>query len=126
MTEAYLFLTTGFEEIEALSTADILRRAGVVLQTVSLTGGKTVEAAHGVKVQADELFENIDPCAAEILIVPGGTTKFDEHDGLKKALKDFAAGGKPVAAICAAPMVLGGWDCWKAKTPPAIPASSNI
>lgn len=108
MSEVYLFLTTGFEEIEALATADILRRAGVVLQTVSLTGEKTVEAAHGVRVLADTLFEDIDPLSAQMLVVPGGTTRFDEHEGLKKALKDFAGSGRPVAAICAAPMVLGG------------------
>lgn len=108
MTQALLFLTDGFEEIEALATVDVLRRAEISVQTVSLTGKPIVTGAHQVPVTADCLFEQAEFAAAKMLILPGGTTKIDEHDGLKQQVKDFLNNDKPVAAICAAPMVLGG------------------
>lgn len=108
MTQILLFLTDGFEEIEALATVDVLRRAEISVQTVSLTGEMTVTGAHQVAVNADCLFEQADFDAAKMLVLPGGTTKIDEHDGLKQQVKQFLSKDKPVAAICAAPMVLGG------------------
>lgn len=108
MTQALLFLTDGFEEIEALATVDVLRRAEISVQTVSLTGKPIVTGAHQVPVNADCLFEQAEFASAKMLILPGGTTKIDEHDGLKQQVKDFLNNDKPVAAICAAPMVLGG------------------
>jgi len=107
MQESYIFLVTGFEEIEALATIDILRRGGVVVQTVSLMDGLTVTGGHGVPVTADMLFYEVDFSKAEMLILPGGTVKIDEHDGLKEAILSHTAKGRKTAAICAAPMVLG-------------------
>lgn len=106
--KALLFLTDGFEEIEALSTVDILRRADIDVQTVSLTSNNEVNGGHQVTVTADTLFEQADFTTAEMLIVPGGTTAFDEHQGLKEKIKSHHDKNKPLAAICAAPMVLGG------------------
>jgi len=103
-----IFLTTGFEEIEALATIDILRRGGVNIQSVSLTGGRTVAGKHDISVVADCLFEEVGFADAEMLILPGGTVKINEHEGLKREILAFAAQGKPLAAICAAPMVFGG------------------
>ncbi|MDR3295476.1 MAG: DJ-1/PfpI family protein [Clostridiales Family XIII bacterium] len=105
----YVHLADGFEEIEALTVVDVLRRAGVNVRTVSIMKDLTVTGAHGVPVVADALFEDAgyEPC--EMLILPGGgpgTKRLLEHEGLKKALLDFAAAGKWIAAICAAPMVL--------------------
>ncbi|MDR1155489.1 MAG: DJ-1/PfpI family protein [Bacteroidales bacterium] len=108
MKEVLIFLTTGFEEIEALATIDILRRGGVNIKSVSLTGDKTVSGGHRISVIADYLFEEADFAAAQMLIIPGGTVKFNEHDGLKREITAFSRQGKPIAAICAAPMVLGG------------------
>lgn len=102
-----MFLITGFEEIEALATVDILRRAGLPVRTVSLTGETAVTGSHGVRVVADTLFEDVDFNTAEMLILPGGTPAFSEHEGLKKSVKAFYDRGGKVAAICASPMVFG-------------------
>ncbi len=106
----YVFLAGGFEEIEALTTVDLLRRAEIQVKTVSIMEDKLVYGAHGVGVEADILFKEglYDRCA--MLILPGGmpgTENLCNHRELNEELKDFYAAGKPVAAICAAPMVLG-------------------
>lgn len=121
MTQALLVLTDGFEEIEALASVDILRRGGVNIKTVSLTKQLEVTGSHGIVVQADTLFETANFAAAEVLIIPGGTTKFNEHEGLKHQLLSFAGAGKMLAAICAAPMVLGGLGLLKGKKATCYP-----
>jgi len=105
-----IILATGFEEIEALATIDILRRGGVNIQSVSLTGEKTVVGGRQISVIADCLFEEVDFSEAQMLILPGGpgTGKMNEHEGLKHEILSFASQGKLLAAICAAPMLLGG------------------
>ena len=110
MEKVYIFLTTGFEEIEALATIDILRRGGVNIQSASLTGERTVTGGRKISVITDLLFEEADFTAAQMLILPGGpgTAKMNEHEGLKQVILEFARQGKPLAAICAAPMVFGG------------------
>ena len=104
----FIFLTTGFEEIEALTTMDVLRRGGVNIQSVSLTGERTVAGGHQISVIADHLFEEVDFTNAQMLVLPGGTVRINEHEGLKREILVFAAQKKLLAAICAAPMVLGG------------------
>lgn len=121
MKKALIFLTTGFEEIEALGTVDILRRGGVEVKTVSLTETKIVEASHGVPVVADLMFKEAGFTTADILIIPGGTPKYNEHEGLKREVKAFYDKGKTVAAICAAPMVLGGLGILKGKKATCYP-----
>jgi len=107
MKKIYVFLTTGFEEIEALATVDVLRRAELEVRMVSLTGERMVAGAHGIAVAADELFDEVRMDDARLLIVPGGTIAYAEHEGLKRALRAFHDRGGMVAAICAAPAVLG-------------------
>ncbi|MDR1573555.1 MAG: DJ-1/PfpI family protein [Clostridiales Family XIII bacterium] len=114
----YLFLADGFEEIEALTVVDVLRRAGVAIKTVSIMKDLTATGAHGVAVIADELFEDTDFVQCEMMILPGGgpgTERLLAHAGLKTALVDFAAAGKRIAAICAAPMVLARHGLLKGK-----------
>ena len=110
MDKVFIFLTTGFEEIEALATIDILRRGGVNIQSVSLTGEKTVTGGRQISVIADCLFEEVNFADAIMLILPGGpgTAKMNEHEGLKQMIRSFAGEGKLLAAICAAPMIFGG------------------
>lgn len=108
MKDIYVFLTTGFEEIEALATVDILRRAELSVKTVSLEKEQQVISSHGVPVLADLMFDNVDFSNAELLVLPGGTTRINEHEGLKKEILAFYNKGENVAAICAAPMVFGG------------------
>ncbi|MCD8186051.1 MAG: DJ-1/PfpI family protein [Rikenellaceae bacterium] len=108
MKKIFIFLITGFEEIEAVATVDVLRRAGLEVQTVSLTEEVTVTGSHGVPVTADLLFDQVDFNSAELLVLPGGTVAYNDHEGVKKAISDFYGRGEKVAAICASPMVLGG------------------
>lgn len=121
MKTIFLFLITGFEEIEALATVDILRRAGLSVQTVSLTGETTVTGSHGITVVADTLFEEADFATAEMLVIPGGTPAFDGHEGLKKEIKAFYDKGEKVAAICASPMVFGGLGILNGKNATCYP-----
>jgi 4-methyl-5(b-hydroxyethyl)-thiazole monophosphate biosynthesis len=121
MKTIFLFLTTGFEEIEALATVDILRRAELDVRTVSLTGNRRVVAGHGVPVEADMLFDEVDFESALMLVLPGGTTKFNEHQPLKQQITTFAARGGRVAAICASPMVLGGLGLLQGRNATAYP-----
>ena len=121
MAEILIFLTTGFEEIEALATIDILRRGGVNIKSVSLTGNRMVVGGHQIAVEADDLFDEVDFVNAQMLILPGGTIRINEHDGLKHEILSFAQQGKLIAAICAAPMVLGGLGLLKGKNATCYP-----
>lgn len=122
MKDIFVFLTTGFEEIEALGTIDILRRAGLSVKSVSLTDSKQVTSSRNVTVVADVMFDEVKNFAdAEMLVLPGGTPKFNEHEAMKKEILAFANAGKKVAAICASPMVLGGLGLLKGKRATAYP-----
>ena len=121
MKEVYVFLITGFEEIEALATIDILRRGGVDVKSVSLTDEKTVVGSHNIPVVADSMFSDVDFSTAEMLVLPGGTTKYNEHEGVKAEILKFANDGNKVAAICASPMVLGGLGLLKGKNAISYP-----
>lgn len=106
----YLFLANGFEEIEALCPLDLLRRAGVEVTTVSVGGGEWVQGSHGICVQADlpdTMFRDAKP---EMVILPGGmpgAKNLDSSRVVDQALRAASASGGYLAAICAAPMVLG-------------------
>lgn len=121
MKRALIFLTTGFEEIEALATVDILRRGDVDVKTVSLIAEKTVVGSHNVPVIADLMFSEADFSEIDMLILPGGTPKINDHAGLKEKIMEFYNAGKKVAAICAAPMVFGGLGILKGKEATAYP-----
>ena len=103
----YIFLDNGFEEIEAITTIDLLRRAGIALTTVSVTGQELVMGAHNIAVKADILFADADFSDAEMLILPGGATKLHECQALCDLLVAHNQQDKLIAAICAAPSVLG-------------------
>ena len=103
----YIFLDNGFEEIEAITTIDLLRRAGIQLTTVSVTGLELVLGAHNIAVKADALFANVDFSDAEMLILPGGATRLIDRNDLCELLVQHNAQDKMIAAICAAPSVLG-------------------
>lgn len=110
MKNVYLFLADGFEEIEALATVDVLRRAGVKVTTVSINPTEMVNGAHGIPVVADALFADCSYNEADMLVLPGGmpgAANLDAHEGLRAAISAHAEAGKWLAAICAAPMVYG-------------------
>ena len=103
----YIFLDNGFEEIEAITTIDLLRRANIALTTVSVTGVESVLGAHHIAVKADKLFADVDFADAEMLILPGGATKLHECEPLCDWLVTHNQQDNLIAAICAAPSVLG-------------------
>ena len=94
-----VFLAEGFEEVEALTPVDVLRRAGLPVKTVSVTGVLTVNGAHGVPVIADRVFEEVKEEDVEMIVLPGGlpgATNLDAHEGLGKLIRTFAEAGPPL------------------------------
>ena len=112
MKGIHLFLAEGFEEIEALATVDVLRRAGIEVKTVSITHDRTVKGAHGIPVVADWNRDEFDGCQIpgagpeDVMIFPGGMpgTKNLAKDTelMGQMIRHYEDGGV-VAAICAAP-----------------------
>lgn len=121
MKTIFVFLITGFEEIEALATVDVLRRAGLDVKTVSLTDNQVVVGSHNIPVTADLMFSKVDYSKAEMLVLPGGTPAYNNHEGVKKEILAFANKGEKVAAICASPMVLGGLGLLEGKKATCYP-----
>ena len=110
MGEVYLFLAEGFEEIEALTTVDLCRRAGISISTVAIGAQRTVVGSHHIPVEADRLFEETDFSDLDMLVLPGGgkgTDNLEAHGPLMDLLQKKAAEGKWISAICAAPRILG-------------------
>lgn len=106
MHKSYIFLAEGFEEIEALTVVDVMRRAGMDIKTVSITHEHKVVGAHGIPVEADLTFKEADFDGSEWLITPGGmpgSTNLAAFEALGDLLKVHK--GK-IAAICAAPAVV--------------------
>lgn len=105
----YLFLANGFEIIEALAPVDMLKRAGIEVTTVGVTG-KTVTASCGVPVIADISIDEFEFYDAEAVILPGGmpgTLNLENNDTVQKVIDKAVNIDIPVCAICAAPSVLG-------------------
>ncbi|MBQ3225450.1 MAG: DJ-1/PfpI family protein [Clostridia bacterium] len=105
-----VFLAEGFEEIEALATVDILRRCGIEVETVSITDERTVTGAHKIPVLADKNMNDMVANGLEAVILPGGLPGSDylqESGFVNDTLHSCFSRGALVAAICAAPKVLG-------------------
>jgi len=110
MSKIAIFMAVGFEEIEAISTIDVLRRGGMDVELISVSGNEEVEGGHGISVKCSSLFYNVDYTEYDVLVLPGGMPGADnlnKHEGLLELLPEFVKNGKKVAAICAAPMILG-------------------
>ena len=131
MKECFVFLAAGFEEIEALTVIDVLRRAEMNVQTVSITSALQVKGAHGITVNADLLFDNTLFSNPEWLILPGGmpgATNLFEFAPLQGLLKTQAESkdGK-IAAICASPaVVLGQLGLLKGEKATCYPGFENL
>lgn len=109
MNTSYLFLATGFEDMEAIATIDILRRAGIEVKSVSITDTKEVTSAHGITITADVLFDETDFSDAIWLILPGGlpgATNLAACKPLTTLLTEHNRAGRNIAAICASPAVV--------------------
>lgn len=110
MNRVGIFLADGFEEIEGLTVVDVLRRAGIEIDMISIMSGKEVTGSHNIVILADKLFEEIESKDYDMLVLPGGmpgTKNLGAHEGLTNLLKQFAKEKKNISAICAAPSVLG-------------------
>ncbi len=131
MRESYVFLADGFEEVEALTPVDVLRRAGMPVKTVSITSSLQVTGAHGVTVTADYVFDNTlfkDPAW---LILPGGmpgATNLYDFDPLHGLLQNqFESKDGRIAAICASPaVVLGQMGLLKGREATCYPGFEEL
>ncbi len=105
----YVLLADGFEEIEAIEPVDILRRAGIEVRTASIKRDAEVTGAHGIKVTADMLITDIEPADIELLMLPGGAGHelLDASNEVHYLINEAVIRGKYIAAICAAPSILG-------------------
>lgn len=121
----YIFLDNGFEEIEAITTIDLLRRANIALTTVSVTGDILVTGAHAISVKADKLFGDLTFEDAEMLILPGGATNLIDSKPLCDLLIQHNNDNKLIAAICAAPAVLGQLGILDGKQATCYPGFEN-
>ena len=119
-----VFLADGFEEIEGLTVVDLLRRAGVKVTTVSITGELMIHGAHGIDVLADKLFDEVDYESQDMAVLPGGmpgTLHLGAHEGVEKVLEQYYKEEKYIAAICAAPSVLGKYGILKGRKATSYP-----
>ena len=105
----YFFIADGFEEIEALCPLDLLRRVGIEVKTVGI-GAREIVGAHGIKVTVDMLDSEYSDNSPELVFLPGGmpgTLNLAKSDAVTSAVKTAYQKGAYIAAICAAPMILG-------------------
>lgn len=119
-----VFLADGFEEIEGLTVVDLLRRAGLTVTTVSISESYTVHGAHGIDVQADKLFDEAAYDDKDMVVLPGGmpgTLNLGDHSGVKAVLEQFYQKQKWIAAICAAPSVLGKYGMLQGRKATSYP-----
>lgn len=118
MSKVAVFLATGFEEIEALTVVDLLRRVHITTDMVSVTDNKKVVGSHGIAVDADMMIQESALDTYDMLILPGGmpgTLNLEACETLMMQADAFYAQGKWMAAICAAPSILGHRGMLKGK-----------
>jgi len=114
----YVMLADGFEEIEALTVVDVLRRVNIKTNTVSIGRDRTVTGSHNIPVIADLLISEADLEAADMIVLPGGmpgSVNLFNNAILEKAINSRVSQGKWIAAICAAPFILGKRGYLKGK-----------
>ena len=110
MSQAAVFFGTGYEEIEALTVVDILRRAGVDTTMVSVSEERKVTGSHAITVEMDAVIAEVDFESLDMIVLPGGmpgTANLEACEALMEQVDAFASQDRIVAAICAAPSILG-------------------
>ena len=123
MAKIAVFIADGSEEVEAITPVDLLRRAKLECDTVSVMESNTITASRGVVITADKNIKDIDFADYDMLVLPGGikgTENLGSTAALTDAVLDFARNGKAVAAICAAPTIFSGLGLLK-----GVPATCN-
>ena len=120
-----IMLADGFEEVEALAVADVLYRAGVRADLISVTDARHVTSSHGIRVVADLMLEDVDLSAYTLLFLPGGmpgTLGLKATPAIQAEVLRRADAGQPVAAICAAPSILAELGVLEGRHATANPA----
>ena len=115
MTDALIFLAPGYEEVEMLTVVDMVRRAGLTIDMVSITDSLEVTSSHNVTIKADKLFKDADFDSAKMIILPGGIPGTPNLLAFKPLIDTpdpeggviFKENGKLLSAVCAAPTVYG-------------------
>ena len=123
----YVLLGNGFEEMEAIAPIDLLRRAGVQVLTVGITG-KTVYGGHNIGIEADILLDEMDLTDLEMIVLPGGlggVASARASEGAMNALRFAWDNDKYVAAICAGPTVLADLHITDGKQATCYPGCEN-
>lgn len=124
MSKIAIFFAAGYEEIEALTVVDILRRAGEDITMVSITDERRVTSSHGVEVAMDKTISELNFDEMDVIVLPGGmpgTKNLEACEALMEQVDAFVKTGKIVAAICAAPSILGHRGHLKGKKACAFP-----
>lgn len=129
MKSAYVFLAEGFEDVEAVTPIDYLRRAGLRVVVVGVTG-KTVKSGHDLNVQTDATVDELEALPLpDLAVLPGGglgSKNLSESGGVRRIIEAMMAEGRPVGAICAAPaVVLGGWNLLNGRRWTCYPGSGD-
>jgi protein deglycase len=108
MNKVLVYLAPGFEEIEAVTIIDLLRRADIEV-TIAGLEEKSVTGSHGITISCDQFYEDVEPAQYDYLILPGGqpgTNHLKNNEKVLKSIRLFAEQKKLIGAICAAPRVL--------------------
>lgn len=109
MSRIGIFFAEGYEEIEALTVVDLVRRAGISIDMISVTEAGEVTGSHGITVKMDRTLAETDFSQLDMLVLPGGmpgTKGLEDCEALMEKLDEFYTSGKYIAAICAAPSIL--------------------
>ena len=128
MSKVLIFMAEGHEEIEALTVVDLLRRAGIEIETVSITSNSLVPGSHGITTVCDKLIEQEDFAGVDMLVLPGGmpgTLNLELCEPLMNKVHEFNNAKKGLAAICAAPTVFGKAGLLEGKKATCYPGMEN-
>lgn len=129
MAKIIAYVADGLEEVECLAVVDVVRRAGIEIILTSIKDDKHIVSSHSIRFEADALASVTDPSDADMIFLPGGqpgTNNLKASPEVEKALKQFAAEGKRIAAICAAPTVLGKYGLLDGKTATCYPGCESM
>lgn len=125
MSKVYIFLADGFEDIEGLTVVDLMRRAGIEIDTVSIKESREVTTSHNITLLTDRIFSETDFSDADMLVLPGGmpgTRYLGQYAPLTDLLTDFYNKGGRIAAICAAPSVFADLGFLKGRKATSYPS----
>ncbi|MHC1748867.1 MAG: DJ-1 family glyoxalase III [Cellulosilyticaceae bacterium] len=121
--KAIIYFAEGYEEVEAIATVDVLRRAKIEVIMVGIDG-KIIESSRGIKINMDMEIEQVTYEDVDLLVIPGGmpgVSNLEKNEKVKKSLENFNEEGKLIGAICAAPSLLGKLGILKGKKATCYP-----